>query len=689
MTFIPIYVVLVLTLLVIVRCTRFRVPQSMLSFQKAPRQNATNDAANVFLQAHASNKPLWSELWKNYKALNSAGIVPKPEEKMHEFVKRCKPLAKSNNTEAQFSLGMCYLCGFGLPMNMKRSFRYIRLAAKQGHAEAQMQLGHMLIDIDQQEEATVWLGKAFEKGRYNDLSVMVMGVAYDSGQFGMEQNHSKALECFKLSKSPIPLCHVAEWYRTGTHLSQNDTCAFELMNISASMGWTPAELSLAGYLVFGVGCTQNTTEALRRYDQCLKRSLTSSMHGLILKYDPDVKSVLGAVQYALGTCFRDGNGVKRNLKKAREFFTRAAVDNDNASAQYELALHCLRDKRDIAKTLEWFVKANSSSEMEYEQRGGVVELALARAIVDGNLTAPDDDDMSYKLFWAACKRGNLAALYDLGDMYRQKGDISNCLYVWKGAAGLNSSSAILGLIHLYIKGVPKAGFAKNMTEAFRWIKVAADNEIGCGFMMLGACYLDGTVVTRNITKAVEAFTMAIQHGEASAGCYHLGKLYLEGAGAELAANETRAFELFHQGADMGDTNAMIWLAECYNTGTGTPHNEPDIPTACRWIRAAADAGNARAQNYLGDQYLSGQGFVAANAEEGFRWYTKACNQGDAEGQYNVGMCYLHGVGVGVSTNNCTNAAERNVTIARRYFELAAAQNFTLAVEELANLTKTL
>ena len=58
----------------------------------------------------------------------------------------------------------------------------------------------------------------------------------------------------------------------------------------------------------------------------------------------------------------------------------------------------------------------------------------------------------------------------------------------------------------------------------------------------------------------------------------------------------------------------------------------------------AEAGNARAQNNLGDCYYEGKG-VTQDYKEAVKWYTKSAEQGDWMGQTNLGKCYLEGKGV--------------------------------------------
>ena len=66
--------------------------------------------------------------------------------------------------------------------------------------------------------------------------------------------------------------------------------------------------------------------------------------------------------------------------------------------------------------------------------------------------------------------------------------------------------------------------------------------------------------------------------------------------------------------------------------------------AAKWLRKAAEQGDADAQYNLGVCYDNGRG-VPQDYAEAVKWYRKAAEQGDADAQYNLGVCYIFGRGV--------------------------------------------
>jgi TPR repeat protein len=94
-------------------------------------------------------------------------------------------------------------------------------------------------------------------------------------------------------------------------------------------------------------------------------------------------------------------------------------------------------------------------------------------------------------------------------------------------------------------------------------------------------------------------------------------------------------------------DAQLRLAAAYGSGRGV---KPDIVEAAKWYEAAANQGNAEAQNNvrgignLGICYDSGIG-VAKDQSRAAQQYEEAANAGDLQSMLNIGVDYWHGEGV--------------------------------------------
>ncbi len=80
------------------------------------------------------------------------------------------------------------------------------------------------------------------------------------------------------------------------------------------------------------------------------------------------------------------------------------------------------------------------------------------------------------------------------------------------------------------------------------------------------------------------------------------------------------------------------IAMCQITGSGLHATQDDLAS----VRQAAEAGDADAQNTLGDAHATGEG-VLKDASEAVRWYGLAAEQGHVRAQYNLGNMYVDGI----------------------------------------------
>lgn len=95
-------------------------------------------------------------------------------------------------------------------------------------------------------------------------------------------------------------------------------------------------------------------------------------------------------------------------------------------------------------------------------------------------------------------------------------------------------------------------------------------------------------------------------------------------------------------AAAGRPSAISVLAWMTMQGTGGTAADP--ARAARLYQQAARAGDAAAQNNVGELYETGRG-VAADMTQARDWYRKAAEAGFAPAQFNLGRLYAAGTGV--------------------------------------------
>jgi len=94
-------------------------------------------------------------------------------------------LAEKGNVDAAFDLGQAYRLGKGVPADSSQAKRWLEVAAKKGHTDAQVSLGLLLFDSGDRTTAMTWLKRAAEKGEPRAL--LVVGTALFNGD-GLAQD---------------------------------------------------------------------------------------------------------------------------------------------------------------------------------------------------------------------------------------------------------------------------------------------------------------------------------------------------------------------------------------------------------------------------------------------------------------------------------------------------------------------
>ncbi|MET1111358.1 MAG: SPOR domain-containing protein [Allosphingosinicella sp.] len=79
-------------------------------------------------------------------------------------VAQWRPLAEAGNADAQFNLGQAYKLGRGVPANAGLAQSWYQKAARQGHEQAQVNVGLLLYNGGRRQEALPWIRKGAELG---------------------------------------------------------------------------------------------------------------------------------------------------------------------------------------------------------------------------------------------------------------------------------------------------------------------------------------------------------------------------------------------------------------------------------------------------------------------------------------------------------------------------------------------
>jgi formylglycine-generating enzyme required for sulfatase activity len=112
--------------------------------------------------------------------------------------------------------------------------------------------------------------------------------------------------------------------------------------------------------------------------------------------------------------------------------------------------------------------------------------------------------------------------------------------------------------------------------------------------------------------------------------------------------ENSLIDTLSEAANAGDPKAQEFLGRCYLLGlSGIVKDEA---LAFHWFLKVAQQGFALAQIFIGQFYQEGVG-VEKNELHGAEWLKKAAEQGVAEGQCRYGACLVRGIGVSTNVEN--------------------------------------
>jgi len=175
--------------------------------------------------------------------------------------------------------------------------------------------------------------------------------------------------------------------------------------------------------------------------------------------------------------------------------------------------------------------------------------------------------------------------------------------------------------------------------------------------------------------------------------YMIGMSILEAGTSSLEALTLGGYIVFEQFLDSRVSRLNVWstLAEKENARAQCllgcmywykSHREKNFEEggrlareAERWVRLAAEQGDAGAQTMLGLIYEKG-GYLARDYKGAIWWYRLAAEQGNARACYLIGVMYRYGHGV-----------KRDYKEAERWYRLAAEHGYQRAKEELEPLRK--
>lgn len=232
---------------------------------------------------------------------------------------------------------------------------------------------------------------------------------------------------------------------------------------------------------------------------------------------------------------------------------------------------------------------------------------------------------------------------------------------------------------------------KKLEEACEFWELAAKYSYAPAEYALANCYAEGDGVSRDITKSIELYRLAGEHGsdEAKEKWLSFGSVQLDlGRQAFAKENFKAALEHFRKAKELGDAEAFYFIAQCFELGKGT---EMDVNKAIALYAEGAKMNDAKSkekwlsfasvQYSLGEQAITQKQYQEAivclelalqkghqqakdklavakmalalefwkqqNYGEAFKAFQKADEVGAQEAPLYLGECYEKGLGTSV------------------------------------------
>ncbi|KAJ3193993.1 hypothetical protein HK101_003702 [Irineochytrium annulatum] len=203
-------------------------------------------------------------------------------------------------------------------------------------------------------------------------------------------------------------------------------------------------------------------------------------------------------------------------------------------------------------------------------------------------------------------------------------DPVTALWLYRKAAEGGYAPAQFELAYCLHHGVGTEKGAKDMKQAVAWYKKAAAAGDPAACDSLAALYMEGVHVDRDVARAVRLFERAADRGN----MYSLNQLgvFYENGDKSIGGKRDleRAQALYNKAANLGYSSAQFNLANLLRTRSSS-----SMPLAIQWYKRASDQRHPQALMHLADLYQSGEAMPHLPKDPGAaaRLYALAADRG--------------------------------------------------------------
>ena len=336
----------------------------------------------------------------------------------------------------------------------------------------------------------------------------------------------------------------------------------------------------------------------------------------------------GFAGYLLGAAVLGGALGNPEFTNVVNYWTQSA-ENGHPRAHTHLGLLYLgfygfSESKDPKKAAEVLKTGSEQGDHEASVRLGILILESGEEL---GLTESEAE----AAFASAARSEDVEALFLLGQV-REQGVAgrdampTEARDLYKRGAESGHGPSALKYGFLLERGI---GGPEDLPEAVKSYRLAADRNEPGGFFNLGLLHETGTGVEKDARKAFESF-LAAGHLDFPPAADRIGNAYRHGMA--VSQDFYAALAWFSRGAEAGDTNSMVSIAEMMLANQGAPYN-PEVLK--RLSEQAIKGGNPRAGLLIGRMaergVLEDPDLIKALAH--YRWTTA---QGLAQAESDAG-----------------------------------------------------
>ena len=245
-----------------------------------------------------------------------------------ESFQKCRKAIIKRNPVKCFEIAQQYANGDGVEKNPNTAFEWLLLAAENGHAPAQSQLGNVYYLGKNKDTAIMWFLKAAEQNDINAQSSL--GWIYAEHQ-GAWDKAKMWLTLAAEKGDKFAQVNLAFLYSRGYITPLNEGKTTDWLLVAKQHDWTEYVIFLQNAAQEGDALSQNNLGFLYLLGLGVEEDLTTALKWLHMA----ARQGNETAQYHLGWCYAMGVGVNKNISEAEKWYQKSSSQG-NMLARTEL-----------------------------------------------------------------------------------------------------------------------------------------------------------------------------------------------------------------------------------------------------------------------------------------------------------------------------------------------------------------